>query len=1016
MRDSKRDIILVIILMSILGLIFTYPLILYFNTGIPYAPFSGGDIPLLRTGDHLQVYYWFWLLKDNLFGGSALFSNPYEFNMIAKQVYQGYHMFPFSLLFLVFTPFGNIFAYNATIILSFILAGTFMYLLTKFYTGNRVAAFFSALIFTLAPFRLSQIFSGHLNGFIFFFFPLIIYLLEVSIKKARLIYAVFAGLSIFSLSLMEPHFIYYLFILLGAYIPLRMLLYCSQSKEVTGEVQHLIPSSKPRFKEFTLIIGIGILFAIFYQIAILRQHDYTFSIEHLLFALFIYPLFCLFVWLFFSAILSFFTPLRLSQALKVDAISYTPVLLLLTYPIQFKFNIPHPGTVLLFLSLGGVCALKIYLFLKFRRNGNHSFNIKKLKDVIITLLPVLLFMTLSVFYLLYKKHSIFDASIVQGGRDLDMVRSFSPHLSDIFIMTNTLAENYIYLGIIPVGLTLFVLICLLSRPDDSFGNQKEDKVLPSFFMLVMLVSYILAIGPSLTNSIPLYKLLYTYLPFFNFPRATGRMVIVTFLAISILAGYGLKELQRRFEDLNKQRLFMVVIILSAFGIAADYYTFRPIGITTLGHGNRIYRYVKEDIGDKILLELPLWPGDSHQSSLYEYYTTLDQVKRVNGYSPAISKEYIDTVFWPLYSLNLGEIGKGQYKLLKEMDVKYITVHENEEMWAHKASPYPPLYVIRRLTASPYLKFIDSNLGISLFEVIDGMPSVQEVKENRSIYRPISDVFPPNLLRRRTGELVGNLLWGSVERDRADFLTFGPYLRYLPGGYLAYFRLKVEDNLSDEYVARIEVSSRLPKGEIILARKELKGRDFLKPGDFQDFYLFFDLDEMSLLEFRTYFYKKVDVWFDRVVITSRENEFPPPYFEAEELPGDVGLVREDRTASNGRCVFGDTELHPPGYLIYGPNQRYPHGRYRALFKIKADLPETRGSGGGDKDIADVDVVSNLGEKILASYTINLYNIKEGGYNLIPLDFQINRPDELGFRVRFRGTMNLCVDKVEVLNIN
>ena len=61
------------------------------------------------------------------------------------------------------------------------------------------------------------------------------------------------------------------------------------------------------------------------------------------------------------------------------------------------------------------------------------------------------------------------------------------------------------------------------------------------------------------------------------------------------------------------------------------------------------------------LGLPLFPGDSHQSSLYEYYMTQSRVPMVNGYSPVVAKPYVEKVFWPLIELNVGEITREDYE-------------------------------------------------------------------------------------------------------------------------------------------------------------------------------------------------------------------------------------------------------------------------------------------------------------------------------------------------------------------
>jgi hypothetical protein len=60
----------------------SYPLIDTLSKAIPYVFIPERDAPFLPIlpGDHLQIYYWSWLFKDNVLGASPLFFNPYEFN------------------------------------------------------------------------------------------------------------------------------------------------------------------------------------------------------------------------------------------------------------------------------------------------------------------------------------------------------------------------------------------------------------------------------------------------------------------------------------------------------------------------------------------------------------------------------------------------------------------------------------------------------------------------------------------------------------------------------------------------------------------------------------------------------------------------------------------------------------------------------------------------------------------------------------------------------------------------
>ena len=124
---------IVSLIMTGLALISSFPLIKNFTTGIPWSAFRG-DLSwslLERPGDHLQLYYFFWLVKQNILGHVPLNANPYEFNMLGGQTAgnDGFTTAPLAFISFLFSPLGDVTAYNCTIIASYVLAGVFMYLL-----------------------------------------------------------------------------------------------------------------------------------------------------------------------------------------------------------------------------------------------------------------------------------------------------------------------------------------------------------------------------------------------------------------------------------------------------------------------------------------------------------------------------------------------------------------------------------------------------------------------------------------------------------------------------------------------------------------------------------------------------------------------------------------------------------------------------------------------------------------------------------------------------------------------
>ena len=116
--------------------------------------------------------------------------------------------------------------------------------------------------------------------------------------------------------------------------------------------------------------------------------------------------------------------------------------------------------------------------------------------------------------------------------------------------------------------------------------------------------------------------------------------------------------------------------------------------------------------------LPLWPGDSHWSSLYEHGAMQTRLRLVNGYSPAVPQGYFEKVFKPLESLNQGSADFAQYRLLRERGVDYVLFHE--QTYPRNVSPFPAGVALDALVESPWLEPIAHAGGVAAFRIRDNL--------------------------------------------------------------------------------------------------------------------------------------------------------------------------------------------------------------------------------------------------------------------------------------------------------
>lgn len=987
-----REIAAVFGLFTLLGFVYTYPLVWYFSSGIPYVrvPASGAEIKWMQPGDNLQLYYWFWLMKDNLVGGSRLFTNPYEFDVtpvLPPQRY-GFYQFPLSLLFVLLSPLGGAVAYNGMVILSFGLAAGAMYLLVRLYTERRGAALVAALIFALAPFRLGQLLGGHSNGFLFFLVPLTLYGYEMGLRRRGVTFGVLAGLCLVSLALTDFHLLYYLVLLSAGYWLVRGL----EALDLpwAGPLPALLRAARSPRSSALALAAAGVTGAVS-GLGLARRAAPAWQA---LLAVGVAAMAVGALWLF-SALLRLARESETAaspapaEALRRAGFTLAPLLLFAFYALHAVADVPRLGRLLLAVALAGVALLQLpdLLGLVWRRRA-------RLLPLARVLLPVAAAILLSAGYVFSLRSAVMTGSFTAtGGRPYALIARNAPLVSDLFQARNADDERAIYVGILPALLVLLGLA----------GWRREPRARGTLLLYGagFLLALTLSLGPSLDPVLPLYGLLYTYLPYFNYPRSPARLMVVTFTALAVLAGYALRRLPAG------RAWARTAVVCVAVGIGLEYAPFRAVGITLLDPGNPLYRAIASEPADGRFLAIPLFPGDSHQSSVYEYYVTTTRARMINGYNPLVSRDYVAEIFDRLVNLNLGEIRAREYELLKALRVRFLVVHEELFFW--KVSPFPGSLTVKNLRASPYLAFRGKAGDRSLFEV---RAAPDGAAPRFALGSPIGVLHELEEYGRRNGREVadpeasnGRALVVEEGRDGPGYVALGLAPLYPTGTYLAAFRLKLDGPRPTGTVAVIDVTAE--RGRQTLARRELTGADFREPGAYEDFDLEWALEAPGRVEFRVNYRGQGRLRADRIYVSFLDQRAPAPAYEAEELLRQSGEVRDDPDASGGRAVYVPAGS-PEAYPAMGPYRRYPPGRYEAVFRVKLDaaVPATG-------EVAVLDVSADRGRRQLTAHAVTAGSLSPPGrYHEIRLPFTVDRPAVLEFRVLHRGRAGLWIDRVTV----
>jgi len=980
-------------LLLALALVYTWPLAADFGRGLPYVywPVPGWERVPLVPGDHLQFYYWCWLFTDNLLGPSPLFSNPYEFStFLHPQGIALYANFPFSLLYLALRPLGALPAYNALVLLSYLLAGLMAFALARQVLGQGLAAWLAALIFALLPFRASQALSGHLYGFIAFLLPLCLWCLERGWQWRPWLWGAGAGLALLSLGLMESHLFYYSTLLLGLYLPLRLIM--RGREDMPQEDQAL------DWPSLAMVLAAGL--------ALGAVRAGAAGAGGLAVSLALGLVVVLALWLLLSWLAVALTSLGPAPCRRALARGLLPLVLSPVYAVQFWLPIPHLGKLLALAIVVWGAARCLPGLWRARRMpawppGSWA-----------PLIPLGLGWGLGLAAMLILKRRTMDASIAGAGRAWSEVRLFSPHLGDLFSPQAANSEQLVYLGLVLLALALAGLVLLaLGRPSGAKGGM-----LAALWSALGLLAGLLCLGPNLPQ-LPLYGFLYRHLPFFNFPRVPGRLVILAVLLLALAGGWALRELAR---PLRRRRGAVLALGLAlTVLIVWDLWPPARPGICLVPPSGPLEATVRSALpggprSPQRLLGLPLWPGDSHQSSVYEFLVTRTRARLVNGYAPLVPRAYVAQVFWPLYPLDLGEVNQESLRTLERLQVGLVAFYSDAEVYTSKVSPFPPDLARRRLEASGAFQPLRQEGNVFLLRPdyrarLDG--------RERRVSSPAVVLWPAAWLGRDTGRLkedrqasgwgllfaeparpgaplgprlgrfAGNVAQARVGRDQPGWLSQGPGRPLPPGSYLLRFRLRRGPGAVP---GRVEASDRQGR---VLASAALTPERLPADGAWHDVGLPLELAAFTRLELRTYFSGAADLELCLVLVGFADRAAPQPFYAASQLWRQAGDLLADPAAPGGLAVAARRGYTPPLYLMHGPHQTYPPGRYRARFRLALLQP-----GPAGLPAAELVVATDLGRLILGRRLVKAGELRPD-YQDIAVDFTLPRQAELDLRVLY-----------------
>jgi len=332
-------------------------------------------------------------------------------------------------------------------------------------------------------------------------------------------------------------------------------------------------------------------------------------------------------------------------------------------------------------------------------------------------IPLFVFAVLILLQAQGTKDDLKDTALSDNARLLSEVALFSPRADGMVAWHSSGNEEHIYVG-------WFILALLAAGMVAMLADRLRRRTSPRFHLLCTLFLFA-GIGGALWLSTGIHNpggdlfwvRLCRLIPPYGMIRQPAKVFILLPTLIAVFMAITLPVLAETLRLKGNRRFVLYAIIMA--GLTYDYARRVDPAICILDKSQGAYLAVAEDARqhDRVPLALgiPLWPGDSHWTSLNQYYSTLYRVRMVNGYRPTVRKTYYEDVFLGFQSFNEGSFSDAQLRSLQQRGIHYIILHE--DAFPEKVSLFPVAGVLHSLLAHPNIKFIKQDGPVWAFRII-----------------------------------------------------------------------------------------------------------------------------------------------------------------------------------------------------------------------------------------------------------------------------------------------------------
>lgn len=297
--------------------------------------------------------------------------------------------------------------------------------------------------------------------------------------------------------------------------------------------------------------------------------------------------------------------------------------------------------------------------------------------------PLLLFLALAGLKA-WSVHQGLQDTAIGSGRDPREIDHNSFGLRNLIGLGIGAKSEKMHIGVFAAALLLLAFASQVIK----LWRRPSDRRAWAALIVFMMVGVVLFLSTGMKNPLGprFWSLLTSLVPPYGMIRQPNKIFCIV---PALLVAFAAMTIPVR----DKKNCTLRTRLLVLAGMIALIFTFKEQihpTICLLDSRQGAYAAVVTDARDQGIMAraiaLPLWPGNDARSSLYQYYASLYRIRMVNGYRPTARKKYVETIFEPLESMNLGNPSGAQLDDLLDRKINYVIFHENA--FPELVSPYP----------------------------------------------------------------------------------------------------------------------------------------------------------------------------------------------------------------------------------------------------------------------------------------------------------------------------------------